>query len=154
MINGIGSPLSATTAPAAKPDEGPATSSGFDAALKAAQNAAAKAEAREKEKQSILDKGFSDWVRDMKIEKLKEELRKKVMADMGLTEDQLAKMEAVMRQILEQKIQEEVEKQLAEAVEQEQKGTQLAGAPGKNGRTGKTCPVVPALAWPGGASVF
>jgi len=138
-------------------------SGAFGAALAAAQKAAAKQQAHQSEMDSIKEKGFTNWVRDMRIEKLKEELRKKIMASMGLDEESLAKMEPMIQKILEQKIQEEVEKQLAQALkEEEQKNgapgqsvaQQASAQPGKNDRQGKTCPVIPALAGAEGVIVF
>lgn len=139
------------------------TGGGFDAALKAAQKADAEKKARASELESIKTKGFSNWVRDTQIEKLKEELRKKVMAEMGVDEHDLSKLSSVMREILEKKIQEEVDKRMEEetAKQQEQNGGKITSLTqqaqqqtGKNDRDGKDCPVIPALSWPGGASVF
>lgn len=132
---------------------------GFDAALKAAQKGAEREEARQKELAAIKDKGFSDWVRDTQIEKLKEELRKKVMAEMGLDEDQMGRMSAAAQQILEQKVQEEVERRMQEMAAEEQgkpaSTVATAAQPaGKNDLQGKKCPIIPGLAWPGGASVL
>lgn len=135
---------------------------GFDAALQAAQKAQARQQAHESDMDAIKEKGFTAWVRDTRIEKLKEELRKKIMAEMGLDEDSLAKMEPVIQQILEQKIQEEVEKQLQQALkEEENQGApgqsvvqQAAAQAGKNDRRGISCPVIPALMEAGGTSIF
>jgi len=88
---------------------------GFDAALEAERRAQAAAQARQSEIDSIREKGFTNWVRDTRIEKLKEELRKQVMAEMGVTEDSMVGLSAKVRQILEQRIQAEVEKRLAQA---------------------------------------
>ncbi|MGE4279494.1 MAG: hypothetical protein AB7G62_07900 [Magnetospirillum sp.] len=146
-------------------------SGGFDAALAAAQKVAAKQQAHQSEMDEIREKGFSNWVRDMRIEKLKEELRKKIMASMGLDEESLAKMEPMIQQILEQKIQEEVEKQLAQALKEEDEkngasgqqagqgssrtiAQQATAQAGKNDRQGKTCPVIPALAGAEGVIIF
>lgn len=137
----------------------------FNAALKASQKANARQKAHESEIAEIKEKGFTNWVRDTRIEKLKEELRKKIMAQMGLDDDSMAKMEPVVQQILEQKIQEEVEKQLQQALKEEEQ-QQQQGAPGqsvaqrtteqagKNDRRGISCPVIPALAQAGGVPVF
>lgn len=140
------------------------TGGGFDAALKAAQKTEADKKARASELESIKTKGFSNWVRDTQIEKLKEELRKKVMAEMGVNENDLSKLSSVMREILEKKIQEEVDKRMQEETakqQDEQNGGKTASLTkqaeqqtGKNDRNGKDCPVIPALSWPGGASVF
>lgn len=92
---------------------GLSTGSGFDAAVNAANRAAAKKQAQDNELAQIREKGFTAWVRDTQMEKLKEELRKKIMSEMGLTEDDLGKMGAVLRQTLESQIKDQVEKRLA-----------------------------------------
>lgn len=89
------------------------TGGGFDAAVKAADRAAANKKAQDDELAQIREKGFTAWVRDTQIEKLKEQLRKKIMAEMGLSEDDLGKMGAVLRQTLEEQIKNQVEKRLA-----------------------------------------
>lgn len=127
----------------------------FDAALKAEQEAAARAEARQKERDAIAEKGFSTWVRDTKIEQLKEKLRRMVMAEMGLDEKSLAQMDSAMRRILEQKVEEEVARRMEETArddESDKDGTKAQSdqKPGKNDRAGISCPVIPALVWPGG----
>lgn len=98
------------------PLSGLTTGTGFDAAMEAANRAAAKKQAQEDELSQIREKGFTAWVRDTQIEKLKEELRKKIMSEMGLTEKDLGKMGAVLRQTLEARIKDEVEKRLAAAL--------------------------------------
>jgi len=87
-------------------------SDGIDPAQAAALRAKTAKTARDAELKSIREKGFRTWVRDTSIEKLKEELRKKVMADMGLTEADMAKMSSAMRMILEEKIKQEIEKRM------------------------------------------
>jgi hypothetical protein len=161
----------------------------FDAALAARQKADAQAEASQQELQTIRETGFRKWVGQMQIEKLKEELRKKIMASMGLTDEDMAKMAPAIQQILEQKIKDEVEKELQKELAKQQAGkavgasgpsqgeegasgagTQQAGEAAKKiqaalspqsqagagqessrqeRRLGKSCPVIPALAWPG-----
>ncbi|CDK98049.1 protein of unknown function [Magnetospirillum gryphiswaldense MSR-1 v2] len=163
MISGIDNDSAAMAMTMAASPVGASTGgTGFDAALQAAQKAQARQQAHESEMESIKDKGFTAWVRDTRIEKLKEELRKKVMAEMGLDEDSLAKMEPVIQKILEQKIQEEVEKQLQQALKEEEKqgapgqsvAQQAADQAGKNDRRGISCPVIPALVDSGGVSIF
>lgn len=147
---------------------------GFDAALQAASKAEARESARQSELQAIREKGFRQWVGEMQIEKLKEELRKKIMAAMGVSEEDLAQMAPAVQLILERKIQEAVENQLEEELGQQQAsptdqskqieaatGGQTVqkaetamplarqNAPDKKDESGKTCPVIPALAWPG-----
>ncbi|HTH15211.1 MAG TPA: hypothetical protein VL974_01050 [Magnetospirillum sp.] len=129
----------------------------------AALDAARKADERQQQQAAELDairsKGFSAWVRDTQVEALKEKLRKQVMAEMGVDADQLNRMTAAMRQILEQKIEQEVEKRVqeeeAKRQDKDQKVAHAAKQPqAKNDQDGKTCPVIPALAWPGAASLF
>lgn len=137
----------------------------FGSALSAAQQAAQKAEAQQQQRASELDaiksKGFSAWVRDTQIEALKEKLRKQVMADMGVDDDSLSRLSAVMREILEKKIQEEVERRMQEETakngdgkDQDQTKVAATQQAGKKDQDGKTCPVIPALSWPGAASLF
>lgn len=160
MINSITNPsLPTLTGGGTSTTATSSTKGGFDAALMAARRAEQAAEARASELDAIKTKGFSTWVRDTQIEKLKEELRKKVMAEMGVDDDSLSKLTSVMREILEKKIQEEVDKRLQEETAKQQDGqdqTKVATAQqtGKNNQDGKTCPVIPALSWPGGASLF
>lgn len=145
------SPLLPETASA-----GPQTGNGkFDAALKAAQAAAQRSEAHQSERAAIVEKGFSAWVRDTKLEQLKEKLRKMVMAEMGVDSDSLNRLDAAMRQILEKKIEEEVQRRMAEAAKDEDvdgKAAQQQPA-GKKDQVGISCPVIPALVWPGGGSI-
>jgi hypothetical protein len=165
----------------------------FDAALAAAQRAEAAANARQSEVDEIRKKGFTAWVRDTRIEKLKEELRKKVMAELGVSEDSIATLSSAIRQVLEEKIKAEVEKRLtqlqgnsdansasdssASSTSTGKEGsasartTLLAAQEGSkpqdnpdpvfnphdedpSGKPGKSCPVIPALSMPGGASLF
>lgn len=137
----------------------------FATVLTAAQKAAQKAEQQKQQQanelESIKTKGFSAWVRDTQIEALKEKLRKQVMADMGVDDDSLSRLSSVMREILEKKIQEEVERRMqeesaksADGEEQDQSKVAAAQQTGKNDQDGKTCPVIPVLAWPGAASLF
>ncbi|MBI3446709.1 MAG: hypothetical protein HY055_15445 [Magnetospirillum sp.] len=164
----------------------------FDDALAAAQRAEASQAARDSDMASIRSKGFSNWARDTRIEKLKEELRRKVMSEMGLTEGDLGKVSDAIRQVLEQKIKEEVEKRMMALRDQQDQGAAKDGdgktaparpaapsliaaqespqaedqqaalpaaqsdscEPGKKDRLGKSCPVIPALATPGGESFF
>lgn len=155
MIDPIGTPSAALPAPAPTPSSTSGEGGdGFDAALKAAREAAARAEARDNEREAIVEKGFSAWVRDTKMEQLKEKLRRLVMAEMGVDAESLSRLDATMRQILEQKIEAEVQRRMAEA-SQEGDGAKGADQPGKKDRVaGNSCPLVPTLAWPGGASLF
>jgi hypothetical protein len=107
------------------------TGGDFSAALTAAEKARARQEAQDAELKTIKEKGFTAWVRDTSREKLKEELRKRVMASMGLTDDDLAKMTGVMQQILEQKIKDEVEKRLAQQLKDSPAGSGTESGDGK-----------------------
>ena len=140
-------------------EPGDATGGGFSAALDAERKAEQARQARTNELDAIKSKGFSAWVRDTQIEALKEKLRKQVMADMGIDEDSLSKLSSVMQEILEKKIQEEIDRRMQEQTAKDESGqdkTTVATAqqPGKNDRNGKNCPVIPAVSWPGGVSVF
>lgn len=136
----------------------------FDAALQAAQKAEQRSQSLAKDMEAIKTDGFSNWVRDTQIEALKEKLRQQVMADMGVDEDSLGRLSAVMREVLEKKIQEEVDRRMQEATaanEDETSGTGTgtqssltSSQTGKNDQDGKTCPVIPALSWPGAASLL
>lgn len=174
MINPVDGAMTASTR--SRPGTGADGQGGatFGAALEAAQRAAARREQHDREMNAIADKGFTDWARDTQIEKLKEKLRRKIMAQMGLDENSLSLMTPVMQEILQRKIEEELERQLAEAMPDPRDGggrdtprTEAATSPapaqatparqdqpGKNDRDGKTCPVIPVLAWPGGPSLF
>lgn len=165
MIDSLSSQmLSTASADTTSSTSIPTTNGAFDAALAAAQKRDAAEQARTSELASIREKGFSAWVRDTQMEKLKEKLREQVMSEMGVDEDSMAQLSPVMQQILEQKIQEEVDKRLQEEQakqQQQQDGknqSALAAAQnsqaGKNDQSGKDCPVIPALAWPGAASLL
>lgn len=162
------------TAPTSTPTK--AKAAGFDAALEVAQRTAAKREAEAAELQTIRDKGFRAWAGEMQIKKIKEDLRKKALAAMGLDEEGLKALGPTLRQILEQKIQaeiaEQLEKALAEQRRQAEEEAQRTG-PSQPGAKpvdaaggaapivgaaneasndkkdpGKSCRVIPALAWP------
>lgn len=149
-------------------DAGATGEGGFSAALQAAQKAAAAETARANELAAIREQGFTDWVRDMRIEKLKEELRRRVMAEMGLSEADLSTMTDAMREILEAKIREAVEQALQEQLAKQDGGAGTGTAsgdagpggaaapamPGKNDPPGKKVPVIAALVQAGGQSLF
>jgi hypothetical protein len=175
------SPIDAVTPRLAAPAASPAKiqAGGFDAALEAARRFAANREAEAAEAQTIRDQGFRAWVGEMQIKKIKEELRKKALAAMGLDEEGLEALAPAMRQILEQKIQAEIAEQLEKALAEQrrqaegeaqrsgaaQPGAQPAPPPagaapiaaasgeGPKGKKepGNSCRVIPALAWPDGA---
>jgi hypothetical protein len=154
MISSITGMLAASASPASSSP--PSGGCGFDAAMQAANAAASQQEAHRKEMAAIAEKGFSAWVRDTRMEKLKEELRKTVMAEMGMDPDQMSKMDAVARQLIEQKIEEEITRRMEQAMQEDggQKPAQGVAQLGKNVRSGPACPVIPALIDPGGESLF
>lgn len=92
----------------------PSDKGAFDAALQAALKAKALKASQDSEFNEIRSKGFRNWVRDTRAAELKQELERKVMAEMGVTPADMAKMSSAMRRILEQKIKDEVEKRLAD----------------------------------------
>lgn len=134
----------------------------FDAALKAAQKAEASRQAFESDMDAIKSKGFTTWVRDTQIEQLKQKLREQVMSEMGVDEDSMSKLSSTMQEILQKKIEEEVDRRMQE---QQAKDGQTNGSgtttttastqqTGKKDQGGISCPLIPALSWPGGPSVF
>lgn len=90
---------------------------GFDAALDAELRAQASAKAQADEMAAIRSKGFVAWARDTQIEKLKTEIRRKVMAEMGVDDTSMNKLAESIRRVIEQKIKEEVERRLAATLE-------------------------------------
>ena len=69
----------------------------------------------------IEEKGFQAYAKDMNEEKLAE-LRKKILEKMGLSEDDLAKMSADQRNMIEKMIAEEIRERLAAQAEMKAKG--------------------------------
>lgn len=164
MIDPLAS-ATASLASTAPSSASPINNTAFDAALQAAQKEEARRQAHASDMDAIKTKGFSAWARDTQIEALKEKLRKQVMADMGIDDQSLSRLSAVMREVLEKKIQEEVERRMQEAAaetEQSEDGktatsqssVTASAQVGKKDQDGKTCPVIPALSWPGAASLF
>ena len=84
----------------------------YDPALQAQQRADAGREERQRLLEEIREKGFRTYVDDLEKEKM-EELRRKILASMGLTEEDLAKMPADQRAAIEKAISEEIQKRLA-----------------------------------------
>jgi len=174
MTSPIDTVTARLTASASTPTK--AKAAGFDAALEAANRAAANRDAEAAELQAIRDQGFRAWAGDMQIKKIKEELRKKALAAMGLDEEGLKALGPALRQILEQKIQAEIAEQLEKALAEQrrqaedeaqrtgpsQPGTKSSDAagdatpavgaanerPNERKDPGKSCRVIPALAWP------
>lgn len=162
-------PLTSASSPLTGPTNGstgsPTNNTAFNAALQAAQKAEERRQSHASDVDSIKTKGFSAWARDTQIEALKEKLRKQVMADMGVDENSLSRLSSVVREVLEKKIQEEVERRMQEAAAKgdtdkddkktvAQSSVAASAQLGKKDQDGKTCPVIPALSWPGAASLF
>jgi len=59
----------------------------------------------------IVEAGFSQFVADLEEEKLKK-LREKILAGMGLTEEDLAKMTTEQRDVIEKMIAEEIKRRI------------------------------------------
>ena len=132
---------------------------GFSAAIEAAQREADRQASAAAEMQSIRQKGFSNWVRDTEIANLKEELRRKVMAEMGVDDKSMSRLSASVAAALEKQIEDEVQRRMEEAARNQKDGTKKTADAGQKSSTdttkqGKDIPVIPALIWPGGASVL
>ena len=69
----------------------------------------------------IHEKGFQAYAKEMNDEKLAE-LRKKILEQMGLSEEGLAKMSADQRNMIERMIAEEIRERLAAQQEMKAKG--------------------------------
>ncbi len=80
-----------------------------------AAQAKAKADARREEQEQLMaeirEKGFLAYAEDIEKKKL-EELRKKILESMGLTEDALAKMPVDQRAAIEKAIALEIQRRL------------------------------------------
>ncbi len=93
-------------------DIGGASDTMFNPAVMAQQRADAGREERQRLLEEIREKGFRTYVDDLEKEKM-EELRRKILASMGLTEEDLNKMSADQRAAIEKAISEEIQKRLA-----------------------------------------
>ncbi|MCD6073496.1 MAG: hypothetical protein K0Q70_379 [Rhodospirillales bacterium] len=69
----------------------------------------------------IHEKGFRTYAKEVNDEKLAE-LRKKILEQMGLSEEDLAKMSAEQRTMIEKMIAEEIRERLAAQAEMKAKG--------------------------------
>lgn len=167
MIDSLASSLvSATSAGSSASSQSGAssTSNTFDAALEAERKDAERKQALQGDLDEIREKGFSAWAKETQEEALREKLRQKIMAEMGVDEQSLSSLSSVMRETLEQKIEEEVQKRMEEEMAKvnDQGGTtqaqtamaQQTSQTGRNDRSGKDVPVIPAVSWPGAASLF
>jgi len=78
----------------------------------------------------IHEKGFLAYAKDLNEAKL-EELRKKILDKMGLSEDDLDKMSAQQRSAIEKMISEEIRERLAAQTEMKAQGAESQGAEGQ-----------------------
>jgi hypothetical protein len=113
------------TTTTALPPAGGAT----DPATAAATRRAASEAARKEEIATIKEKGFSTYVKEMEEEKIKK-MREKILEAMGLTEEDLLKMDPKARAAVEQGVSTEIQKRLAatSGVNAEGKGQDRAAA--------------------------
>ncbi|WP_417840897.1 hypothetical protein [Terasakiella sp.] len=73
-------------------------------------------------KNQIMDEGFGKYVSDIQQQKLEEKIRDKVLAAMGLTEEQFNALPAEQRSAIEQAIQETIQKEMMARAEENAKG--------------------------------
>lgn len=66
---------------------------------------------------AILDKGLAEWAREQQMERLRKKIEAEIMAELGLSGDDLKKMEPEARTRLMSAIQEEVERRIREAMQ-------------------------------------
>lgn len=69
-------------------------------------------------KEEIKEKGFGKYAADMQQEKLEKEIREKVLAALGLSEDQLASLPAGQRALIEKTIQETIAQEVQAKMEE------------------------------------
>ena len=114
LLTGTLSSAQSTVSPATNKATSPSDGGGFDAAMQAAQKAAAEKDADNQTIADIRKKGFVAWARDAQIKNLKEELRKKALAAMGLDEKSLAALPPSVHNIIEQRLEQELALQMAQ----------------------------------------
>lgn len=130
-ISGLG-PTTATTAPNQAADKDKQANF-HDYMLAAAQSGKTSdvdpEEVSETQKlyDDILATGFSKWVQDMREEELEKKIRERVLASMGITEDQLADMPAEQKAAIEKIIQDYIQQALAEKGQDKAKEMQNKG---------------------------
>jgi len=105
-----------------------ATGGGFDAALAAAQKAAAQKAAQDAEMRTIRDKGFTAYARDTLAENLRQKMRQQALAAMGLDENSLAKLPPTVKNEIEQRIEAAIKLALEQTV-----GNTAAAKKGESG---------------------
>jgi len=66
----------------------------------------------------ILEKGLQAWAEEKRLEELKAEIRDEVMGELGITTEDLGKMEEEMRKRVEQRIEDMVRERLEAALQQ------------------------------------
>lgn len=66
----------------------------------------------------ILEKGLQAWAEEKRLEKLKEMIKDEVMGELGITTEDLEKMDEVVRNQVEQRIAEMVNERLEAALRQ------------------------------------
>jgi len=67
---------------------------------------------QENVKSEILEKGFGTYVADMQQEKLEKEIREKILAALGLSEEQYKQLPAEQRAAIEQAVQEAIQQEM------------------------------------------
>lgn len=128
----------------------------FGNVLAATQNKYSSSDSFKSDFEKIRDMGFTAWAQEAQKEALKDKMRQQIMSGMGLDEQTLHSMPQSVQAVLEQKIQEEVQK----AMEQDsgQSGGTAANAQtaqaeqsqsGKKDQTGNNYPALPAVSWLG-----
>lgn len=81
---------------------------------------------------AILEKGLHAWAEERQREDLEARIRAQVLADMGLTEDDLSRMDGPRRTEIERRIQEILEQRMRAAMQEklEQRLRQAAARSG------------------------
>ncbi len=93
--------------------------------------------AQDEVKSEIMEKGFSTYVKDMQQEKLEEEIREKILAALGLSEEDLANLPGNQRAAIEQTIQETIAQEIQARTEEHNKD--------KGNKNGVSVPLIAGL---------
>jgi len=99
---------------------------------------AAMVEEQNKIKSEIMEKGFGQYISDMQQEKLEEEIREKILAALGLTEEQFKQLPAEQRAAIEESIQAGIRAEMEARMGQE-------NAENKKDKSGVSMPLVAGL---------
>jgi len=75
----------------------------------------------------ILDTGFTKWVQETRKEEMEEKIRERVLASMGITEEQLAEMPAEQKAAIEKLIQDYIQQAMTEKGQDNAKEIQNKG---------------------------